>query len=105
MKKSKIILSIFSVLIICISSVFCVSADENATADEAIISQSDDKYVPLYTVSPDNSLNDSASLQFSTQDYQLFYTQTTFLALIAGYLILFKIKGLKNSEKMHRRKK
>ena len=40
----------------------------------------------------------------SSGDYALFYTQTTFLALLAGYLIIFKVKGTKTKEKMHGRK-
>lgn len=85
-----------SVILICLtllltSATVTVSA---SSVDEAVISSQDDKYVPLYTVSPDSSL----------KDYALFYTQTTFLALIAGYLILFKVKGINHDEKMHSRK-
>ncbi len=98
MKNAKIILSIFAAIIICISSIFFVSA-ESSTIDEAIISQADDRYVPLYTKSPDSSLKNHSASEFSSKDYQLFYTQTTLLALIAGYLILFKVKGLHNKKK------
>lgn len=98
MKKSKFCISVLSAVIICISSIFFVSA-ESSTIDEAVISQADDRYVPLYTKSPDSSLKNHAVSEFSSKDYQFFYTQTTLLALVAGYLILFKIKGLHNKKK------
>lgn len=95
-----------SVVLICLSLLLsCTAATVSASSiDEAVISSQDDKYVPLYTVSPDSSLKDYDSPDFSSKDYALFYTQTTFLALIAGYLILFKVKGIKHDEKMHSRK-
>lgn len=97
---------VLSVVLLCLalmlsSTAVTVSA---SSIDEAVISSQDDKYVPLYTVSPDSSLKDYDSPDFSSKDYALFYTQTTFLALIAGYLILFKVKGIKHDEKMHGRK-
>ena len=95
-----------SVVLICLSLLLsCTAATVSASSiDEAVISSQDDKYVPLYTVSSDSSLKDYDSPDFSSKDYALFYTQTTFLALIAGYLILFKVKGIKHDEKMHSRK-
>ena len=95
-----------SVVLICLTVLFsCTAATVSASSiDEAVISSQDDKYTPLYTVSPDSSLKDYDSPDFSSKDYALFYTQTTFLALIAGYLILFKVKGINHDEKMHGRK-
>lgn len=95
-----------SVIFICLTFMLsCTALTASASSvDEAIISSQDDKYVPLYTVSPDSSLKDYDSPDFSSKDYALFYTQTTFLALIAGYLILFKVKGINHDEKMHSRK-
>lgn len=96
-----------SVVLICLTVLFsCTAATVSASSvDEAVISSQDDKYTPLYTVSPDNSLKDYDSPNFSSKNSALFYTQTTFLALIAGYLILFKVKGIKHDEKMHGRKR
>lgn len=96
-----------SVIFICLTMLFsCTAVTVSASSvDEAVISSQDDKYVPLYTVSPDSSLKDYDSPNFSSKDYALFYTQTTLLALIAGYLILFKVKGIKHDEKMHGRKR
>ena len=95
-----------SVVLICLSLLLsCTAVTVSASSiDEAVISSQDDKYTPLYTVSPDSSLKDYDSPNFSSKDYALFYTQTTLLALIAGYLILFKVKGINHDEKMHRRK-
>lgn len=76
---------------------------EASTADEAVISEQDENYVPLYTVKPDASENFEQSSYVSIRDYRIFYAQTTFLALLAGYLILFKVKGINHDEKMHRR--
>ena len=97
---------VLSVVLLCLalmlsSTAVTVSA---SSIDEAVISSQDDKYTPLYTVSHESSLKDYDSPNFSSKDYALFYTQTTFLALIAGYLILFKVKGIKHDEKMHGRK-
>lgn len=95
-----------SVIFICLAMLFSCTAVtvSAASVDEALISSQDDKYVPLYTVSPDSSLKDYNSPDFSSKDSAIFYTQTTFLALIAGYLILFKVKGINHDEKMHHRK-
>ena len=96
----------FSVILICLILLFfCTAVTVSASSiDEAVISSQDDKYVPLHTISPDSSLKDYNSPDFSSKDSALFYTQTTLLALIAGYLILFKVKGINHDEKMHRRK-
>ena len=95
-----------SAILICLILLFsCTAVTVSASSiDEAVISSQDDKYVPLYTVSPDSSLNDYNSPDFSSKNSALFYTQTTLLALIAGYLILFKVKGINHDEKMHRKK-
>ncbi|WP_293974025.1 hypothetical protein [uncultured Ruminococcus sp.] len=96
----------FSVILICLILLFsCTAVTVSASSiDEAVISSQDDKYVPLHTISPDSSLKDYNSPDFSSKDSALFYTQTTLLALIADYLILFKVKGINHDEKMHRRK-
>lgn len=90
-----------SVIFICLTLLLTsVAVTVSASSiDEAVISSQDDKYAPLYTVSPDSSLKDYNSPDFSSKNSALFYTQTTFLALIAGYLILFKIKGINHDEK------
>ena len=98
---------VFSVILICLILLFsCTAVTVSASSiDEAVISSQDDKYVPLHTISPDSSLKDYNSPDFSSKDSALFYTQTTLLALIAGYLILFKVKGINHDEKMHVRKR
>lgn len=98
--------NIFTVGLLLITFIIpsCVSAYAE-TSDEAVISSQNDSFVPLYTTSPDSSLKNHSSVSFiSNEDYPLFYAQTTALALIAGYLILFKVKGISHDEKMHRRK-
>ena len=75
-----------------------------ATKDEAIITSQDGEYEPLYTLPPQSAQNSDINTETSRRDYALFYTQTTFLALLAGYLILFKIKGINHGEKMHKRR-
>lgn len=89
-----ILISIFSV-----SSVCAVTSP-----DESVLTAQDDRFQP-YTIAPDNGeMTDISSEESNTSKcYELFYTQTTFLALLAGYLILFKVKGIDHSEKMHRR--
>ena len=95
-----------SVIFICLTLLLSsVAVTVSASSiDEAVISSQDDKYAPLYTVSPDSSIKDYNSSDFSSKNSALFYTQTTLLALIAGYLILFKVKGINHNEKMHGRK-
>lgn len=93
---------VLSVFIICLTIFFSFGTTYAAAAnDEAVISSQDGNYIPLYTKSPDSSLKSHNSMNIRSDDYALFYTQTTFLALVAGYLILFKVKGLKHGEKMH----
>ena len=90
------IFSCIAAVIICFSAVVAYSA---ASVDEAGIFPADDSYVPPYTVEPENSsLSDD-----SADNYILFYSQTTALALVAGYLILFKAKGIDHTDKMHSR--
>lgn len=91
------------IAVICLS-VSVVQTSAVSSPDEAVISQVDDKYTPLYTTSPNSTDRDIDDFENSSKDYALFYTQTTLLALVAGYLVLFKIKGIDHSEKMHRRK-
>lgn len=76
-----------------------------ASPDEAVWISRQDDLTPLYTTAPDSSLKDHSANLMSADEGILFYTQTTALALIAGYLILFKVKGIPPHEKMHRRKK
>lgn len=97
---------IVSIFIISVSLMFCITALPvfAATSDEAIITSQDGEYEPLYTLPSDNAQNSDIDTETSRRDYALFYTQTTFLALLAGYLILFKAKGINHSEKMHRRR-
>ena len=73
-----------------------------ATPDEAVLISQQDDLTPLYTTAPDSSLRDYSAYMTEEQSI-FFYTQTTALALVAGYLILFKVKGIRNTEKMHRR--
>ena len=102
--KKSILALLFAV--VCLSSFFCINVSAVSSIDEAVISAQDDKYTPLYTKAPDSSLRDySTADEAASRNYQLFYVQTTVLALIAGYLIIFKIKGINHDEKMHRRKK
>lgn len=75
-----------------------------ASPDEAVMISQQDGLTPLYTTAPDSSLKDHSN-HMSRQEGILFYTQTTALALIAGYLILFKVKGIPHGEKMHRRRR
>ena len=105
MKKLRNLLITFILVIFLLVGTSVFSAVNASTPDEVIISQQDGGFVPLYTESPDSSLKEYSSDEYSSKDYRIFYTQTTFLALFAGYLILFKIKGINHDQKMHRRKK
>ena len=98
MKKT--IITIFAVMLMLFTCSFPVSAA--SSPDEAAIVSSDKELTPLFTRAPDSSLKDHSN-DFDKQEGILFYTQTTALALIAGYLILFKVKGIPHHEKMHRR--
>ncbi len=99
MIKKLIAVFISAVIItICIPSVSADTADS-----DSVISQKED-FVPLYTTSPDSSLKDYSNYMTAEQSV-FFYTQTTFLALVAGYLIVFKVRCLPKGEKMRRRRK
>lgn len=97
-------------LLVIISAIICIFSVADVCAvsspDQSILTAADDKYEPLYTTSPNSN---TSSMNFSNNDstsknYTLFYTQTTFLALLAGYLVIFKVKGIDHSQKMHRHK-
>ena len=93
------------ILIICIAALTLVFSSVPvfaATPDEAVMIAQQDDLMPLHTTAPDSSLRDYSNYMTVDQGI-LFYTQTTALALIAGYLILFKVKGVPHGEKMHRR--
>ncbi len=102
MKKVRNFLIVLVSAVICLS-VFSFTVYSAASSDEAVLSQYDDKFVPLYTTVPQESEGSRPLLEKDKRENALFYTQTTFLALTAGYLILFKVKGIDHSEKMHRR--
>lgn len=94
----KILIGCFISLTLLFSTVTAFAA----SPDEAVLIAQQDDLTPLYTTAPDSSLRDYAN--YMTVDRGiLFYTQTTALALVAGYLILFKVKGIPHGEKMHRR--
>ena len=99
MKKTKFIITLLMAVLMTFSSAFCVSVSAVSSPDEAVISDNYDGIEPIPEDKPVKHGNG-----FSSGDYALFYTQTTFLALLAGYLIIFKAKGTKTKEKMHRRK-
>lgn len=107
LKFSLKIRTIIIAAVMCISVFTATIATVNAASiDEAVLAEADDKYVPLYTTNPEGPLKSSSDSSLQTsKDYAIFYTQTTFLALLVGYLILFKVKGIDHSEKMHRRSK
>ena len=94
--KKLIISVLIAVSLICFSG--SVSA---ASPDEAVMISQQDGLTPL---SGDVCIHDCAN-RMSREQGILFYTQTTALALIAGYLILFKVKGIPHGEKMHRRRR
>ena len=100
MKKTvTTILAVLLMLFAC-----CVPVSAASSPDEAAIVSSDRELTPLFTRAPDSSLKDHSN-EMSREEGILFYTQTTALAWIAGYLILFKVKGIPHHEKMHRRRK
>ena len=95
---------LFVTLFIALTALFSALPVSAATApaDDEIVSR-DDGFVPEYTLNPDPSLKEHGGFELSRGDAVLFYTETTALALLAGYLILFKAKGIPKHEKMHRR--
>ena len=104
MKKTKFIITLFMAVLMSFSSAFCVvSVSAASSPDEAVISGNYDSIEPIPTEKPEDKPIKHGK-GFSSEDYALFYTQTTLLALLAGYLIIFKVKGTKTKEKMHRRK-
>lgn len=103
MKKTKFIITLLMAVLLTFSSAFCVSVSAASSPDEAVISGNYDGIEPIPTEKPEDKPVKHGK-GFSSGDYDLFYTQTTFLALLAGYLIIFKVKGTKTKEKMHRRK-
>ena len=103
MKKTKFLITLLIAVLVSFSSVFCVSVSAASSPDEAVISGNYDSIEPIPTEKPEDKPVKHGK-GFSSEDYALFYTQTTLLALLAGYLSIFKVKGTKTKEKMHRRK-
>lgn len=104
MKKTKFIITLLMAVLLTLSSAFCVSVSAASSPDEAVISGNYDGIEPIPTEKPEDKPVKHGKSFSSSGDYALFYTQTTLLALLAGYLIIFKAKGTKTKEKMHRRK-
>lgn len=104
MKKTKLFITLFIALMMSFSSIFCIGVSAASSPDEAVISQNDDSIKPIPTEKPVDKPVKHGKGFSSSSDYALFYTQTTFLALLAGYLIIFKVKGTRTKEKMHGRK-
>ena len=63
------------------SSAFCVSVSAASSPDEAVISGNYDGIEPIPTEKPEDKPVKHGK-GFSSGDYALFYTQTTFLALL-----------------------
>lgn len=101
MRKTKFIITLLMAVLMTFSSAFCISVSAASSPDEAVISGNYDGIEPIPTEKPEDKPVKHGK-GFSSGDYALFYTQTTFLALLAGYLIIFKVKGTKTKEKMHR---
>lgn len=104
MRKTKFIITLLTAVLMTFLSAFCVSVSAASSPDEAVISGNYDGIEPIPTEKPEDKPVKHGKGFSSSGDYALFYTQTTFLALLAGYLIIFKVKGTKTKEKMHRRK-
>ena len=94
----KLLIVCFAFLTVLFSSVPVFAA----SPDEAVMISQQEDLTPLYTTAPDSSLRDYSN-NMTVEQGIMFYTQTTALALVAGYLILFKVKGIPHGEKMHRR--
>lgn len=92
------------VIVFCLITAGMMIAGAEKLPESEIISQQED-FVPQFTLAPDSSLKDHGNqFVFSDKQAAVFYSQTTALALIAGYLILFKVRGIPKHEKLHRRK-
>lgn len=97
MKNIKRMIAAFAAALLMLFSMPAVCADELGAPQDGFVEQE--------TVSPHETVpvqNDF--FQLDSKGYALFYTQTTMLALVAGYLVLFKVKGIPKHEKMHRRR-
>lgn len=98
MKRLRCITAVLSILVLLILSVSAVSADSLNPYN------SYSELVTLPTEQTDTIDIDRvlSSTEASHGNYALFYTQTTFLALVAGYLIVFKLRCINpEKEKMH----
>lgn len=98
MKKLRRITAVISILVIFTISVSAVSADSLNPYN----SYSELVTLPTEQTQSIDSDTFSGSSEGSQRDYALFYTQTTLLALVAGYLIIFKLRCINpEKEKMH----
>lgn len=103
MKK---IIAVFMLSVaLCFSFSYSAYCAVSSSPDEAVLAPADSEYIPLYTKSPDSISGEIGDFESHTRESNLSYVQPAVLALIVGYLILFKKKGINNTEKLHRRKK
>ena len=98
MKKTKFIITLLMAVLMTFSSAFCVSVSAASSPDEAVISGNYDGIEPIPTEKPEDKPVKHGK-GFSSGDYALFYTQTTFLALLAGYLIFSKLRVQRQKRK------
>lgn len=98
MKKTKFVITLLMAALMSFSSAFCQSVSAASSPDEAVISGNYDGIEPIPTEKPEDKPVKHGK-GFSSEDYALFYTQTTFLALLAGYLIIFKARVQRQKRK------
>ena len=67
----------------------------HAATEDQIIAAQDSDFVPLSTIAPDSSLKYHPDEKTAKSNGAVFYTQTTLLALVAGYLVIYKIRCVK----------
>lgn len=96
----KRIIAAFAAAMLMAFSLVSVGAEELGGSE---LGTRQESFVPQETSSPQSTVPvKDEFFQLDSKGYVLFYTQTTVLALIAGYLILFKVKGIPKHEKMHK---
>ena len=97
MIMKKRIIKIIAITAIAVTMLISSITANTATIDEAVISPQSEELAP-YTTPIENSFEEYKTYEMTARDYRVFYTQTTFLALLAGYLILVKTKIKKNKD-------
>ena len=104
MRKTKFIITLLMAVLMTFSSAFCVSVSAASSPDEAVISGNYDGIEPIPTEKPEDKPVKARQGLFKRSITPCSILRQHYLALLAGYLIIFKSKGYKDKRENAQKK-